>query len=248
MAQAHTSVNKKSVRSEKICLHSRVHRWDGVCFLRLAVWHEGDHGDGVRGCLSGAGFERRGAPRGVRDRRAAPERAGAAASSVRATAIAGAAIHPIATAKNGISSVEPGRRLGVSQATAWTMNGRRAEPARTRKDAVRGCGLDRSPGPTAQDRASSGQGLPQAQDRTRRKAPSRCRNQHDRRWGLTAGPCSVRTGSGRKAARMASFKWVDATLGNVLKCACSCIGPTGVVRLRRDPLVAQCNQPKSLER
>ena len=215
--------------------------------MRLAIWHEGDHGDGVRGCLSGAGFERRGAPRGVLNRGAAPERAEATASSVRAAAIAGAAIHPIATAKNGISSVEPGRRLGVRQATAWTMNGRRAEPARTR-NAVRGCGLDRPPGSTAQDRASSDQGLPQAQDRTRRKAPSQCRNQHDRRWGLTAGPCSVRTGSGRKAARMASFKWVDATLGNVLKCACSCIGPIGVVRLRRDPLVAQYGQLKSLER
>ena len=32
-----------------------------------------------------------------------------------------AAIHLIVTAKNGISSVELGRRLGVKQATAWTM-------------------------------------------------------------------------------------------------------------------------------
>ena len=32
-----------------------------------------------------------------------------------------AAIHLVVTAKNGISSVEPGRRLGVKQQTAWTM-------------------------------------------------------------------------------------------------------------------------------
>ena len=32
-----------------------------------------------------------------------------------------AAVHLIVTAKNGISSVELGRRLGVKQPTAWTM-------------------------------------------------------------------------------------------------------------------------------
>ena len=32
-----------------------------------------------------------------------------------------AAVHLIVTAKNGISSVEPGRRLGVKQPTAWAM-------------------------------------------------------------------------------------------------------------------------------
>ena len=35
-----------------------------------------------------------------------------------------AAIHPVVTARNGISSVEPGRRLGVRQGTARTMKRR----------------------------------------------------------------------------------------------------------------------------
>ena len=32
-----------------------------------------------------------------------------------------AAVHLVVTAKNGISSVEVGRRLGVKQSTAWSM-------------------------------------------------------------------------------------------------------------------------------
>ena len=111
-----------------------------------------------------------------------------------------AAIHPIVTAKNGISSVELGRRLGVKQPTAWAvkhkimavMARREGETALTGRvemddaylggvrsggkrgrggqDALRGGGLDQSRGAPAQAEAGAGQGLPQARDRAWRQA------------------------------------------------------------------------------
>ena len=111
-----------------------------------------------------------------------------------------AAIHLIVTAKNGISSVELGRRLGVKQPTAWAvkhkimavMARREGETALTGRvemddaylggvrsggkrgrggqDALRGGGLDQSRGAPAQAEAGAGQGLPQARDRARRQA------------------------------------------------------------------------------
>ena len=111
-----------------------------------------------------------------------------------------AAIHLIVTAKNGISSVELGRRLGVKQPTAWpvkhkimaVMARREGETALTGRvemddaylggvrsggkrgrggqDALRGGGLDQSRGAPAQAEAGAGQGLPQARDRARRQA------------------------------------------------------------------------------
>ena len=111
-----------------------------------------------------------------------------------------AAIHPIVTAKNGISSVELGRRLGVKQPTAWAvkhkimavmarregetpltgrvemddayLGGVRSGGKRGRggQDALRGGGLDQSRGAPAQAEAGAGQGLPQARDRAWRQA------------------------------------------------------------------------------
>ena len=109
------------------------------------------------------------------------------------------AIHLIVTAKNGISSVELGRRLGVKQPTAWAVkhkimavirggdgaygagrDGRRlsrrgalrrqAGPRRGGQDALRGGGLDQSRGAPTQAEAGAGQGLPQARDRAWRQA------------------------------------------------------------------------------
>ena len=100
-----------------------------------------------------------------------------------------AAIHLIVTAKNGISSVELGRRLGVKQPTAWAvkhkimavMARREGETALTGRvemddaylggqNALRGGGLDQSRGAPAQAEAGAAQGLPQARDRARRQA------------------------------------------------------------------------------
>ena len=158
------------------------------------------------------------------------------------------------TAKNGISSVELGRRLGVRQPTAWTkkqkimavmarregeaplsgrvemdhayLGGVRAGGKRgrgARQDTLRGRGLNQPRGPATKGQADPGQGLPQARDRTRRQ-----------RWvdpgtevvtdGLNCWNAlghagyshrAIRTGCGRKAARMAPFKWVNTTLGNI---------------------------------
>ena len=176
-----------------------------------------------------------------------------------------AAIHLIVTAKNGISSVELGRRLGVKQPTAWAVKhkimavmarregetpltgrvemddaylggvrsgGKRGRGAAGK--ALRGGGLDQSRGAPAQAEAGAGQGLPQARDRAWRQALA-----GPRRGGWTDGlgcwsaldeiACShqaIRTGSGRQAACMAPFKWVNTMLGNI-KCAI-----TGTYRAR----------------
>ena len=150
-----------------------------------------------------------------------------------------AAVHLIVTAKNGISSVELGRRLGVKQPTAWTMKHKiMAVMARREADTplsgrvemddaylggARGGGLHQPRGPAAQGQAGPGQGLPQARDRARRQALAgpgsevltdglRCWNALD---GVVGSHRAIRTGSGRQAARMAPFKWVNTTLGNI---------------------------------
>ena len=111
-----------------------------ICFTR------GGHGYGDQGCIARAWFERRSVSRGLRHRGAVPRGAGPAALAGRGlyqcnrcktqtSPTAGtifhatklslkiwfAAIHLVVTSKNGISSVELGRRLGVKQPTAWTV-------------------------------------------------------------------------------------------------------------------------------
>ena len=120
-----------------------------------------------------------------------------------------AAIHLVVTAKNGISSVELGRRLGVKQPTAWAvkhkimavMARREGETRLTGRvemdDAYLGgvrSGGKRGPGAAV---VTDGLGCWSALDE------AACSHQ------------AIRTGSGRQAARMASFKWVNTTLGNI---------------------------------
>ena len=166
-----------------------------------------------------------------------------------------AAIHLIVTAKNGISSVELGRRLGVKQPTAWTVKHkimavmaqregettaygaggdgrclsrrsalrRQAGPRRGGQDALRGGGLDQSRGRPGKLKLAPVKGFRKREIARGAKhwlAPGAavvtdglgC-------WGaLDEAACShraIRTGSGRQAARMASFKWVNTTLGNI---------------------------------
>ena len=166
-----------------------------------------------------------------------------------------AAVHLIVTAKNGISSVELGRRLGVKQPTAWTMKHkimavmarreadtplsgrggdgrclprrrarrRQAGPWRAGQDALRGGGLHQPRGPAAQGQAGPLKGFRKreiARGAKRWLAPGsevltdglRCWNALD---GVVGSHRAIRTGSGRQAARMAPFKWVNTTLGNI---------------------------------
>ena len=166
-----------------------------------------------------------------------------------------AAVHLIVTAKNGISSVELGRRLGVKQPTAWTMKHKiMAVMARREADTPlsgrvemddaylggaraggkRGRG---APGKTPFVAAvsTSPEGRPRkvklvpvkgfrkreiARGAKRWLAPGsevltdglRCWNALD---GVVGSHRAIRTGSGRQAARMAPFKWVNTTLGNI---------------------------------
>ena len=167
-----------------------------------------------------------------------------------------AAVHLIVTAKNGISSVELGRRLGVKQPTAWTMKhkimavmarreadtplsgrvemddaylggaraGEQAGPWRAGQDALRGGGAP--PAPRAGRARSSWSRVKGFRKREiargakRWLAPGsevltdglRCWNALD---GVVGSHRAIRTGSGRQAARMAPFKWVNTTLGNI---------------------------------
>ena len=166
-----------------------------------------------------------------------------------------AAVHLIVTAKNGISSVELGCRLGVKQPTAWTMKHKiMAVMARREADTPlsgrvemddaylggaraggkRGRG---APGKTPFVAAvsTSPEGRPRkvklvpvkgfrkreiARGAKRWLAPGsevltdglRCWNALD---GVVGSHRAIRTGSGRQAARMAPFKWVNTTLGNI---------------------------------
>ena len=112
---------------------------------------------------------------------------------------------------------------------AWTHRGGR--------DAVRGGGLARRRGASAQSEAGPGRGLPRARDRARRATlagpPIRvatdgfgCRNA----LGEGAfGHRAVLTGSGPKAVRMPSFNRVGTTLGGIesaIAGTCRKIGPS----------------------
>ncbi len=165
-----------------------------------------------------------------------------------------AAIHLIVTAKNGVSSVELGRRLGVKQPTAWAMKhkimavmarreGERRLGGRVEMDDAylggkrsgrRGRGAaGKTPFVAA---VSTGAGgcprklklAPVGGFRRReiaRGAPqwlapgSEVVTDGLGCWRvLGEPPCSHRpvlTGSGPKAARAPSFKWVNTTLGNI---------------------------------
>ena len=143
-----------------------------------------------------------------------------------------AAIHLIVTAKNGISSVELGRRLGVKQPTAWAVKhkimavmarreGGTALTGRVEMDDAYLGGV-RSGGKRGRGAAgktpfvaavsTSPEGRPRKLKLALVTDGLGC-------WSaLEEAACShqaIRTGSDRQAARMASFKWVNTMLGNI---------------------------------
>ena len=166
-----------------------------------------------------------------------------------------AAIHLIVTAKNGISSVELGRRLGVKQPTAWAvkhkimavMARREGETALTGRvemdDAYLGgvrCGGKRGRGAAGKTPfVAAVSTSPEGRPRKLKLAPVKGFRKREiargaKHWlapgaavmtdglgcwsALEEAACShqaIRTGSGRQAARMASFKSVNTTLGNI---------------------------------
>ena len=166
-----------------------------------------------------------------------------------------AAIHLVVTAKNGISSVELGRRLGVKQPTAWAvkhkimavMARREGETRLTGRvemdDAYLGgvrTGGKRGRGaagktPFVAAVSTSPEGRPRKLKLAPVKGFRKCEIARGAKHWLAPGAavvtdglgcwsaldeaaCShqaIRTGSGRQAARMASFKWVNTTLGNI---------------------------------
>ena len=166
-----------------------------------------------------------------------------------------AAIHLIVTAKNGISSVELGRRLGVKQPTAWTVKHKIMAVMARREGGTRLTGrveMDdaylggvRSGGKRGRGAAGKTPFVaavstsPEGRPGKLKLAPVKgFRKREIARgakhwlapgaavvtdglgcWGaLDEAACShraIRTGSGRQAARMASFKWVNTTLGNI---------------------------------
>ena len=169
-----------------------------------------------------------------------------------------AAIHLIVTAKNGISSVELGRRLGVKQPTAWAVKHKiMAVMARREEEtALSGrvemddayLGGVRSGGKRGRGAAGKTPFVaaistnPEGRPRKLKLVPVKGFRKREiargaKHW-LAAGAavvtdglgcwsaldeiaCShqaIRTGSGRQAARMAPFKWVNTMLGNI-KCA-----------------------------
>ena len=166
-----------------------------------------------------------------------------------------AAIHLIVTAKNGVSSVELGRRLGVKQPTAWVMKHKIMAVMARREGQTRLGGrveMDdaylggrRSGGKRGRGAAgktpfvaavSTG---PEGRPRKLKLAPVRGFRKREIARGaahwLAPGSevvtdglgCwnafdegayshrAIRTGSGPKAARVASFKWVNTALGNI---------------------------------
>ena len=169
-----------------------------------------------------------------------------------------AAIHLIVTAKNGISSVELGRRLGVKQPTAWAvehkimavMARREGETALTGRVEMDDAYLGGVRSGGKRGRGAAGKAAfvaavstsPEGRPRKLKLAPVKGFRKREiargaKHWlapgaavvtdglgcwsALEEAACShqaIRTGSGRQAARMASFKWVNTTLGNI-KCA-----------------------------
>ena len=167
-----------------------------------------------------------------------------------------AAVHLIVTAKNGISSVELGRRLGVKQPTAWTMKHKiMAVMARREADTplsgrvemddaylggVRAGGKRGRGAPGKTPFVAAVSTSPEGRPRKVKLVPVKGFRKREIARGakLLAGPrkrrfvtdglrCwsaldgvvgshrAIRTGSGRQAARMAPFKWVNTTLGNI---------------------------------
>ena len=169
-----------------------------------------------------------------------------------------AAIHLIVTAKNGISSVELGRRLGVKQPTAWAVKHKiMAVMARREEEtALSGrfemddayLGGVRSGGKRGRGAAGKTPFVaalstsPEGRPRKLKLVPVKGFRKREiargaKHWlapgaavvtdglgcwsALDEIACShqaIRTGSGRQAARMAPFKWVNTMLGNI-KCA-----------------------------
>ena len=166
-----------------------------------------------------------------------------------------AAIHLIVTAKNGISSVELGRRLGVKQPTAWAVKhkimavmarreGETALAGRVEMDDAYLGGV-RSGGKRGHGAAGKTPFVaavstsPEGRPRKLKLAPVKGFRKREiargaKLWlapgaavvtdglgcwsALDEAACShqaIRTGSGRQAARRASFKWVNTTLGNI---------------------------------
>ena len=166
-----------------------------------------------------------------------------------------AAIHLIVTAKNGISSVELGRRLGVKQPTAWAVKhkimavmarreGETALAGRVEMDDAYLGGV-RSGGKRGRGAAGKTPFVaavstsPEGRPRKLKLAPVKGFRKREiargaKHWlapgaavvtdglgcwsALEEAACShqaIRTWSGRQAARMASFKWVNTTLGNI---------------------------------
>ena len=166
-----------------------------------------------------------------------------------------AAIHLIVTAKNGISSVELGRRLGVKQPTAWAvkhkimavMARREGETALTGRVEMDDAYLGGVRSGGKRGRGAAGKTpfvaavstSPEGRPRKLKLAPVKGFRKREiargaKHWlapgaavvtdglgcwsALEEAACShqaIRTGSGRQAARMASFKWVNTTLGNI---------------------------------
>ncbi len=123
-----------------------------------------------------------------------------------------AAILLIVTAKNGISSVELGRRLGIKQPTAWAvkhkimavMARREGETALTGRVEMDDAYLG-----GARSGSKRGRGAAVVTDWLG------CWSALDE---IACSHQAIRTESGRQAARRAPFKWVNTTLGNI-KCA-----------------------------
>ena len=166
-----------------------------------------------------------------------------------------AAIHLIVTAKNGISSVELGRRLGVKQPTAWAvkhkimavMARREGETALTGRVEMDDAYLGGVRSGGKRGRGAAGKTpfvaavstSPEGRPRKLKLAPVKGFRKREiargaKHWlapgaavvtdglgcwsALDEAACShqaIRTGSGRQAARMASFKSVNTTLGNI---------------------------------
>ena len=166
-----------------------------------------------------------------------------------------AAIDLIVTAKNGISSVELGRRLGVKQPPAWAvkhkimavMARREGETALTGRVEMDDAYLGGVRSGGKRGRGAAGKTpfvaavstSPEGRPRKLKLAPVKGFRKREiargaKHWlapgaavvtdglgcwsALEEVACShqaIRTGSGRQAARMASFKSVNTTLGNI---------------------------------
>jgi hypothetical protein len=161
----------------------------------------------------------------------------------------------VATAKNGISSIELGRRLGIKQSNAWAMKQKimqvmlAREAAKPLQDRVElddaYLGGERSGGKRGRGAAgktpfvAAVETTPERRPRKLKLLPVKGFRKREveklARQHLAAGATVVSdglscwtavgaagcaheptvTGSGRRAAKLAPFKWVNTTLGNV---------------------------------